>query len=111
MDREETLSNPDGSVGSRCPECAVCGTTDARVLVMSELQGGVGVTLCGSHAVMLNRTKEPCRTLNELRAALAERRGNARRAEGEGDELAERLAAAFTRDRRRTERRGQASGL
>jgi hypothetical protein len=40
-----------------------------------------------------------------LRAAIGERRSSKRRATGEGDELAERLSAAFTRERRSTERR------
>lgn len=35
----------------------------------------------------------------------AERRDHERRAQGGGDELAERLTAAFTRERRSTERR------
>ncbi|MBX3224256.1 MAG: hypothetical protein KF795_27320 [Labilithrix sp.] len=48
---------------------------------------------------------EPCRSATELRAALCDRRSNDRRAAGEGDELAERLTAAFTRDRRASERR------
>jgi len=85
--------------------CAVCGTRDARVLMMVELAGGAAATLCGSHALMHSRTTEPCRTVTELRAALAERRDTERRAQGEGDELAERLTAAFTRDRRASERR------
>ncbi|MBX3211002.1 MAG: hypothetical protein KF850_03130 [Labilithrix sp.] len=85
--------------------CAVCGTRDARLLVMVELHGGAAATLCGSHALMHSRTTEPCRTPAELRAALCDRRSEDRRAAGEGDELAERLTAAFTRDRRASERR------
>ncbi len=86
-------------------ECVVCGTRDARLLVMLELRGGEAATLCGSHALMHSRSGEASRTAAELRDALGERRNHVRRAEGEGDELAERLTAAFTRERRRTERR------
>ncbi len=85
--------------------CAVCGARDARLLVMVELPGGAAATLCGSHALMHSRMGEQCRTVTELRAALCERRSTDRRALGEGDELAERLTAAFTRERRVQERR------
>jgi hypothetical protein len=72
---------------------------------MLELRGGQAATLCGSHALMHSRDGEKSRTVAELREALGDRRQHVRRAEGEGDELAERLTAAFTRERRRTERR------
>jgi hypothetical protein len=85
--------------------CAVCGTRDARLLVMVELRGGAAATLCGSHALLHSRMNEPCRSVTELRALLSERRSMDRRARGEGDELAERLTAAFTRERRANERR------
>jgi hypothetical protein len=85
--------------------CVVCGSRDARLLVMVELQGGAGVTLCGSHALMHSRAGNGSRNVSELRAALGERRSTERRAVGEGDELAERLTAAFTSDRRASERR------
>lgn len=85
--------------------CAVCGTRDARLLVMAELSGGAAVTLCGSHALMHSRAREKYRTVAELREALSERRAHERRAQGEGDELAERLTSAFTRERRSAERR------
>lgn len=85
--------------------CAVCGARDARLLVMVELPGGAAATLCGSHALMHSRLPKPCASVAELRAALADRRSSDRRACGEGDELAERLTAAFTRDRRGSERR------
>lgn len=85
--------------------CAVCGARDARLLVMVELPGGAAATLCGSHALMHSRLETPCASVTELRAALADRREVDRRAQGEGDELAERLTAAFTRDRRGSERR------
>lgn len=107
MDRRTLAADLEtpSSAGTRCPQCAVCETTDTRVLVMTELQSGAAVTLCGSHAVMLHRSKEVFRTADEVRVALAERRSTDRRAQGEGDELAERLTAAFTRERRTTDRR------
>ncbi len=85
--------------------CVVCGARDARMLVLVELCGGAAATLCGSHALLHSRLNEPCRSVTELRTALADRRETDRRSRGEGDELAERLTAAFTRDRRSTERR------
>jgi hypothetical protein len=51
---------------------------------------------------------EPCRSVSELRATLRDRRETDRRsrlAPGSYDELAERLSAAFTRERRASERR------
>ena len=83
----------------------MCGARDARLLVTVELRGGDAATLCGSHALMHSRRAQPCASVPELRAELGERRSSDRRAEGEGDELAERLTAAFTRDRRGSERR------
>lgn len=83
----------------------MCGARDARLLVTVELRGGDAATLCGSHAVMHDRRAEPCASLAELRAELGERRSADRRAHGEGDELAERLTAAFSRERRGVERR------
>ncbi len=111
MDRRKRSANAGGVTGAvllPAPgpgECVVCGVGDARMLVMLELASGQAATLCGSHALMHSRCGEVARTVAELRESLGERRNHARRAEGEGDELAERLTAAFTRDRRRNERR------
>lgn len=85
--------------------CVVCGESDARLLVMIELEGGAAATLCGSHALLYGRSKDLCRTPDELRVVLSERRSVDRRAHVEGDELATRLSAAFTRDRRSSDRR------
>jgi hypothetical protein len=85
--------------------CVVCGVSDARLLVSVELDGGQSATLCGSHALVHSRSGAASRTVSELRHALGERRTHERRATGEGDELAERLTAAFTRERRGPERR------
>jgi hypothetical protein len=85
--------------------CVVCGERDARLLVMVELRGGAAATLCGSHALLHARTGERATNVTELRAALRDRRSSDRRARGEGDELAEQLTRAFSRERRGTERR------
>jgi len=86
--------------------CAVCGTRDARLLMMMELPSGTAVTLCGSHALMQSRLEEKPRTVSELRAALMDRRRDERRTKMQpGDELGERLTAAFSRERRHAERR------
>jgi hypothetical protein len=85
--------------------CVVCGTRDARMLVMVELGGGAAATLCGSHALLHSRTGRRARTIAELREVARERRSRDRRAIGGGDELGERLTAAFTRERRSAERR------
>jgi hypothetical protein len=85
--------------------CAVCGERDARMLALVELRGGEGAILCGSHALLYGRLNAPCASVTELKAALRDRRASERRASGEGDELAERLTAAFVRDRRTSERR------
>lgn len=87
--------------------CAVCGLRDARALVDVELAGGVRTVLCGTHDLMLRRSGASVRSADELKALLAERRKDDRRAYGfeEVDELAASLAAAFTRERRATERR------
>jgi hypothetical protein len=86
--------------------CSVCGLRDARALVMVDLKSGVRVTLCGTHDLMHRRAGGAARTVAELRAAFAERRGTDRRDyRGEVDELAKSLSDAFTRERRGTERR------
>jgi hypothetical protein len=75
------------------------------LLVIVELRGGAVATLCGSHALLHTRTGERATSVAELRAELRDRRARNRRAAGEGDELAERLASAFTKERRGGERR------
>lgn len=85
--------------------CAVCALADARALVSVILAGGQRVTLCGTHALMHRRCRATLRTIADLRASLGDRRETNRRGIGEIDELAERLQAAFTQERRRRERR------
>jgi hypothetical protein len=86
--------------------CGVCGLRDARALVMVDLPSGIRVTLCGTHELMHRRAGERGRTVAELRATFVEKRRSDRRgARRHDDELAERLQAAFTRERRLSERR------
>lgn len=86
--------------------CAVCGVSDERMLAIVQLRGGTEATLCGSHALMHARSKADLRSIADLRAAFADRRERARRApQTSGDELADRLQSAFTRERRTQERR------
>jgi hypothetical protein len=86
--------------------CGVCNMADARGLVDVELPSGERVVLCGSHDVMRRRFWSEASSLEELRRYLIERRANDRRGgRGEVDELAERLTAAFTKERRVSERR------
>ncbi len=101
---QQASTNNAGTAGGP-KTCAVCGAADARLLVDVELEGGVAATLCGSHALLHSRTDVACRSVTELREALGERREMDRRSRIEGDELAERLTAAFTRERRGSERR------
>ncbi len=86
--------------------CAVCGITDSRALVTVDLPGGTRAILCGTHELMHRRAGAMARTLHELQISLADRRESDRRGgPGEIDELAEQLTAAFTRERRGTDRR------
>jgi hypothetical protein len=78
---------------------------DARLLVMVELRGGAAATLCGSHALLHSRLGEGATNVTELRATLRDRRATDRRGPTGGDELAESLTRAFTRERRGAERR------
>lgn len=102
MERSKRAPKKDGPLMAGCD---VCGARDARLLVKVELANGGAATLCGSHALMLSRTGSTCSSAVELRSLLGERRFTERRAKGEGDELAEHLTAAFTRDRRGIDRR------
>jgi hypothetical protein len=86
--------------------CAICGMRDARALLDVTL-GGAKVTLCGSHELMHRRAGGKAKSVAELKKMFGDRRGTDRRgAPGEEvDELAARLSAAFTRERRVSERR------
>jgi hypothetical protein len=90
--------------GQMMVECAVCGVKDARMLAVVQLRGGEEATLCGSHALMHARSKADIRTEADLREHFADRRSGTRRVSNSsavgGDELAEKLSAAFRRERR-----------
>jgi hypothetical protein len=84
--------------------CVVCGLSDRRALVQVRLHAGRMVTLCGTHALVLRRSRSRFRSVEEVKAATCDRRGRTRRGEAL-DELAEALTAAFAGDRRATDRR------
>jgi hypothetical protein len=86
--------------------CVVCGTSDRRSLEVTRLGGGTEVIVCGSHGLAHARRETPARSVDELRDVLREQRARTdRRGTGGGDELASRLASAFTADRRTAARR------
>jgi hypothetical protein len=82
--------------------------SDVRVLVDVALTKRATVVLCGSHAVMRERIAPTSTRIDELRAAMrdrrlpVERRGRVDRSLGEIDELGAGLAAAFAGERRAT---------
>jgi hypothetical protein len=86
--------------------CAVCGTGDQRVLSTILLPGGVRAVVCGSHELAFLRAARRPTTIGELRQAVRERRlGTERRRAVQDDvygvdELATRLLAAFSGERR-----------
>ncbi len=84
--------------------CSVCGARDERALVKVLLDGGATVTLCGSHALMHQRSGHGQRSVAELRASLSDRRGRDDRRH-DGDELGAALAAAFGSEKRGAQRR------
>ena len=87
--------------------CCVCGLRDARALLQVPLAGGAAVVLCGSHDLAHRRAGSPATSAAELASLLGDRRRDDRRGYGfeEIDELAASLAAAFTSERRRVDRR------
>lgn len=85
--------------------CAVCKLSDARGLVVVRLgRDDRGVTLCGTHAVIYERSGARAKSVEELAAIVRDRRARVRRAR-EHDELASMLSDAFSGERRRRERR------
>jgi hypothetical protein len=83
--------------------CAVCHVQDARQLTRATLASGAVVVVCGSHAIAHERVGRGARSAGELQKLTADRReGSERRGvrHGEVDELAEKLASAFTTERR-----------
>jgi hypothetical protein len=68
------MGNLDRRTASSHTSCAVCGTTDARLLSTTTLEDGVRVTVCGSHKVAHRRAERMARTVDELRIMLCDRR-------------------------------------
>jgi hypothetical protein len=54
--------------------CAVCGTSDVRVLAATRLLGGELVIVCGSHKVAHQRSERIAATVDELRGLVGDRR-------------------------------------
>lgn len=84
--------------------CCVCGNSDSRSLADVELEGAARVVLCGSHALMYRRMNARSSSASELRVLLRDRRGRRDR-RYDGDELGAALTAAFSSDRRTSDRR------
>jgi len=85
--------------------CVVCGESDARALLEVTLGSGASVILCGSHALIFQRSGSTATSLDALRRTLGERRGRRDRRQTR-DELGEALASAFRTDNRSVDRRG-----
>lgn len=88
--------------------CSVCGFSDARGLVAVALEGGGGTVLCGTHELMYRRGGMSAGSVADLQESFGDRRSMDRRATpaGDFDELALSLTAAFTTERRVSDRRG-----
>lgn len=56
--------------------CAVCGSTDARVLSFTRLQDGARVTVCGSHKTAHHRSGVIASSVDELKKLTADRRAS-----------------------------------
>jgi hypothetical protein len=54
--------------------CAVCGTSDVRVLAATRLLGGDLVIVCGSHKVAHQRSERIAATVDELCDLVGDRR-------------------------------------
>ncbi len=71
--RNETL---DRRSVTTTDSCAVCGTTDKRVLSATRLQDGDRVTVCASHKTAHHRSGKIALTIEELKQLTADRRSN-----------------------------------
>ncbi|WP_394843237.1 hypothetical protein LZC95_40075 [Pendulispora brunnea] len=69
------------------------------------LAGGEPVVVCGTHELMHRRASRTARSIEELRALLAERRKLTDRRAPNPDELAGALTHAFSPDRRASDDR------
>jgi hypothetical protein len=84
--------------------CVVCGERDERTLSTLMLAEGTRVVVCGSHDLVYRRSGELACSVEELRQITRNRRERAPRREV-GDELGEKLLAAFAPPRRTHDRR------
>jgi hypothetical protein len=84
--------------------CSVCGASDQRALVEVVLSDGGLATLCGSHALIYNRSGIEAPSARALRELLRDRRGRWERRQ-DGDELGLALTQAFSDERREADRR------
>ncbi len=89
--------------------CAVCGEADRRKLDQLRLGNGETVTVCGSDELVLKRIGKTPASIVDLKKMVGERRRSDER-RIEGDELGEQLTAAFSRERRTSDRRTPAAG-
>jgi hypothetical protein len=79
--------------------CVVCAERDERALSTLMLADGTRVVVCGSHDLMYRRSGQLAQSIAELRIITRDRRERAPRRDV-GDELGERLVAAFAPARR-----------
>jgi hypothetical protein len=68
------LGNRDRRTSPETTACAVCGSTDARLLSFTRLLGGERVAVCGSHKIAHHRSEVIAKTVEELRVLAGERR-------------------------------------
>ena len=68
------MGNVDRRSAPSHTSCAVCGTTDARVLATTKLEDGRRVTVCGSHKVAHRRAERTATSVEELQRMLCDRR-------------------------------------
>ncbi len=79
--------------------CVVCDFSDARGLTRFALRSGEACFLCGTHALMAERSGVAYISPHALGEALRDRRSGDRRLAAQ-DELADSLARAFIAEKR-----------
>ncbi len=95
LGRVNTIQTSRGALDG----CVVCAERDERALSTLVLGDGARVVVCGSHDLMYRRSGQVAQTVADLRAITRDRRERLPRREV-GDELGERLVAAFAPARR-----------
>jgi hypothetical protein len=99
-----TQSSRFSSTVPKLTACVVCGERDERSLSTLMLGDGTRVAVCGSHDLVYRRSGELACSVEELRQITRDRRERSPRREV-GDELGEKLLAAFAPNRRTQDRR------